>query len=308
MTRQIIIDCDPGTDDATALFLALASPELDVRLVTAVGGNVGLAHTLPNARALVGLTGRPVPVAGGADRPMLGSFITEPRVHGENGVGGVTLPEGPPAIPALAADAIRAILRAAGPAEITLVGIGPATNLGLALATEPALTDRIAEIVLMTGAWAEGNMTPAAEFNAWNDPEALAIVLACGRPITLATLELTAQALCTPAHVAALRAGGQGRCLQAICDIMASVPNAKRLGNTGHPEHDATTIAWLLAPHLFTHRPVHATVDLGEGPGRGRTVIDRWGRLPHAPNARLLDTLDTDGFFALLAERLPLLR
>ncbi len=307
MTRKIIIDCDPGTDDATAIFLALASPELDVRLVSAVGGNVGLAHTLPNARALVGLTGRNVPVAGGADRPLLGSFVAEPRVHGANGIGGVTLPEGPPAIPTLAADAIRAILREAGPAEITLVGIGPATNLGLALAMEPALTDRIAEIVLMTGAWAEGNVTPAAEFNAWNDPEALAIVLACGRPIMLATLELTAQALCTQARIAALRARGHGKCLHTICDIMASVPDAKRLGGHGHPEHDATAIAWLLAPQLFTHRPVHATMDLGEGPGRGRTVIDRWNRLPHAPNARLLDTLDTDGFFALLEARLPLL-
>jgi purine nucleosidase len=307
MRRKVIIDCDPGTDDATALFLALASPELEVVLVTAVGGNAGLAHTLPNARALVGLTGRAVPVAGGADRPMLGSFVAEPRVHGENGVGGVALPEGPPAAPGIAADAIRAVLRAAGPGEITLVGIGPATNIGLALATEPALAGRVGEIVLMTGAWAEGNVTPSAEFNAWNDPEALAIVLACGRPVTLATLELTAQALCTAARVEALRARGDGACLRAICDIMASVPNSKRLGGAGHPEHDACAIAWLIAPGLFTHRPAHAAVDLGEGPGRGRTVIDRWGRLPHPPNARLLETLDADRFFALLEARLGLL-
>jgi purine nucleosidase len=304
---KLIIDCDPGTDDATALFLALASPELDIRLITAVGGNVGLAHTLANARALVGLTGKLVPVIGGADRPMLGGFVAEPRVHGENGIGGVVLPAGPPATPGIASDAIRDILRASGPAEITLVGIGPATNLGLALATEPALLDRIAEIVLMTGAWAEGNVTPAAEFNAWNDPESLAVVLACGRPITLATLELTAQALCTPARIAALRSKGQGTCLRTICDIMASVPDAGRLGGGGHPEHDACAVAWLLAPELFTHRPVHAAVDLGEGPGRGRTVIDRWGRLPAAPNARLLETLDTDGFFRLLEHRIPAL-
>jgi len=226
-------------------------------------------------------------------------------VHGENGVGGVVLPEGPPAAPGVAADAIRDVLRKARPGEITLVGVGPATNLGLALAAEPALADRIGEIVLMTGAWAEGNVTPAAEFNAWNDPEALAIVLGCGRPITLATLELTAQALCTEARVAALRARGNGACLRAICDIMASVPNSKRLGGKGHPEHDACAIAWLVAPGLFTHRKAFATVDLGEGPGRGRTVIDRWGRLPTPPNVRLLDTLDADGFFALLEARLP---
>ena len=303
--RPIIIDCDPGTDDAIALFLACASPELDIRLITAVGGNVGLHHTLRNARALVGLAAHPAPVVAGADRPMLGAFVSEPRVHGHNGIGGITLPEGPPATPGLAADAIRAILRAAAPASITLVGIGPATNLGLALATEPALADRVAEIVLMTGAWAEGNVTPAAEFNAWNDPEALAIVLSCGRPVTLATLELTAQALCTQDWVRGLRTKGQGTCLRTACDIMASVPDAKRLGYRGHPEHDATAIAWLIAPHLFTHREVHAVADLGPGPSRGRTVIDRWGKSPAPPNARLLDTIDAAAFFALLEDRLP---
>jgi purine nucleosidase len=305
--RRIVIDCDPGTDDAIALFLAFASPELDVVAVTAVGGNVGLGHTLRNARALVGLCGRAVPVHGGADRPMLGAFVAEPRVHGQNGLGGVTLPEGPPAAPGVAADAIRAILRAAGPGEITLVGIGPATNLGLALATEPDLTDRVGEIVLMTGAWAEGNVTPAAEFNAWNDPEALSIVLSCGRPVTLATLELTAQALCTPAFVARLRARTGGACLRAAGDILASVPPSKRLGGVGHPQHDACAIAWLVAPGLFTHRAVRAEVDLTMGPGRGRTMIDRWERLPGARNARLLEGLDAAAFFDLLEARLATL-
>ncbi len=303
--RKIIIDCDPGTDDAIALFLALASPELDVRKVTAVGGNVGLEHTLRNARALVSLTGRDVPVVGGADRPMLGSFIPEPRVHGQNGVGGVMLPDGKPAAPGIAADAIRDMLRAAAPGEITLVGVGPATNLGLALATEPALLDRIAEIVLMTGAWAEGNVTPDAEFNAWNDPEALAVVLACGRPVTLATLETTAQALATPSWMAGLSGGGA--CLQAAKAIMASVPPSRRLGARGTPQHDACAIMWLVAPHLFTTRPVHAAMDLGPGPGRGRTVIDRWERVAGPRNAQVLETVDAAGFFALLAERLATL-
>ena len=305
--RKLIIDCDPGTDDAIALFLALASPELDVRLVTAVGGNVGLHHTLANARALVGLSGRAVPVVGGADRPLLGGFVPEPRVHGANGIGGVVLPEGPAASAGFAADAIRAVLRAAGPSEITLVGIGPATNLALALATEPSLADRIAEIVLMTGAWAEGNVTPAAEFNAWNDPEALAIVLACGRPVTLATLELTAQALCMPEWRAAMNAKAGGRCWRAALDIMATVPAARRLGTTGHPQHDACAIAWLAAPGLFTTREVFAAVDTGPEPGRGRTVIDRWGKLPNPRNARTLETVDAPGFFALLEDRIPTL-
>ncbi|MCW3475613.1 nucleoside hydrolase [Limobrevibacterium gyesilva] len=305
--RKIVIDCDPGTDDAIALFLALASPELDVRLVTVVGGNVGLDRTLANARALVGLAGAGIPVIGGADRALLGSFVAEPRVHGQNGLGGVVLPDGPPAAPGVASDAIRALLRQAAPDEITLVGIGPATNLALALATEPALTDRVAEIVLMTGAWSEGNVTPAAEFNAWNDPAALAVVLACGRPVTLATLELTAQALCTPSWLDTLRAHPGGACLRAAHAIMSSVPPSRRLGGKGHPQHDACAVGWLVAPGLFTHRAVHASVDLGPGPCRGRTVIDRWGRLPDPPNARLLETLDPAAFFALLAERIAAL-
>ncbi|MDR3415794.1 MAG: nucleoside hydrolase, partial [Nevskia sp.] len=181
-----MIDTDPGTDDAIALWLALASPELDVRLVSVVGGNAGLARTLPNARAIVGLTGRDVPVVAGADRPLVGAFVSEPRVHGADGLGGVILPEGPPAMPGVAADAIRAALRAAPAEGLTLVGIGPATNLALALATEPALSSRVREIVLMAGAVGEGNITPAAEFNAWSDPEALAVLLAAGRPVTLA--------------------------------------------------------------------------------------------------------------------------
>jgi purine nucleosidase len=304
MTRPTIIDCDPGTDDAIALWLALASPELDMRLVTVVGGNVGLDKTLANARAIVGLSGRAVPVVGGADRALLGPFADAAYVHGDNGLGGLELPEGPAAAPGLAVDALRAALRAAEPASVTLVGLGPATNLGLLLATEPALAGKLAEIVLMTGALAEGNVTPSAEFNAWNDPEALAVVLGAGAPVTLATLDVTNQALCRPTHIAALRAAGQGARARAAASIWESVPLSRRSGGAGHEQHDATAIMWLVAPHLFTERSVHACVDLGPGPGRGRTVIDRWGRSRLAPNARLLETLDPEGFFEVLIERL----
>jgi purine nucleosidase len=302
--RPIIIDCDPGTDDAIALFLAFASPEIDIRLVTAVGGNVGLTHTLANASALAALTGATTPVIAGADRPLLGSFTAEERVHGQNGIGNVRLPPAPSATPGLAADAIRAALREAPADGLTLVGIGPATNLALALATEPALTPKIAEIVLMTGAWGEGNVTPAAEFNAWNDPEALAVVLATGRPTTLVTLDLTRQALCTPAWIESLRTPHPGACTQAAIDILSSVPLSPRHGAAGHPQHDACAIAWLIAPHLFTHREVRAEVDLTQGPNRGRTIIDRWNKRPGPRNATLLETIDAPAFFALLADRL----
>jgi len=190
MPRPVIIDCDPGTDDAIALLLAFASPELDVRAVTVAGGNAGLHRTLPNALALAALARSPVPVHPGADRPLLGRFTDAATIHGSDGLGGISLPPGGLPAPGPAADAIRTILREA-PGPVTLIGIGPATNLALALATEPALLPKVAEIVLMTGAWAEGNITPAAEFNAWSDPEALAILLATNRPATLATLELT---------------------------------------------------------------------------------------------------------------------
>ncbi len=302
MSRRVcVIDTDPGTDDAVALWLALASPALDVRLVTVAGGNVGLERTLRNARAIVGLSGRAVPVVAGAEGPLLGSFVSETRVHGTDGLGGVALPDGPPAVPGIAADAIRALLRSEP--RVTLVGIGPATNLALALATEPALVARVEEIVLMTGAWAEGNITPSAEFNAWSDPEALAMLLASGRPVTLATLELTAQALVTPARIAALRTAGGGSCLDAAARIMESVPPSRRLAHRGHPLHDPCAVAWLLAPALFTTRDVHVHVDCA-GASRGRTVVDRWERSGQPANARLLETLDADGFFTLLAESL----
>lgn len=299
----LIIDCDPGTDDAIALLLALASPELDILAITVAGGNVGLPHTLANTLALTRLAGSDTPVHAGADRPILGAFTSAGHIHGATGLGGITLPPGHPATPGLAADIIRQTLRQAA-TPITLVGIGPATNLALALATEPAWAANIAEIVLMTGAWAEGNITPAAEFNAYSDPEALAILLASNRPVTLATLELTAQALVTPARIAAWQARGAGACLTAACAIQASVPASPSLAYAGTPLHDPCAIAWLIRPSLFTTRSCSATVDLGPGPSRGRTLIDRWNTTQAPPNITLLETLDADAFFTLLGDRL----
>jgi purine nucleosidase len=301
VATPIILDCDPGTDDAFAILLALAAPELEVLAITVAGGNAGLERTLPNALALVALAGADVPVYAGADRPLLGAFVNEPRVHGEDGLGGVTLPAGGIPAPGIAADAIRRLLRESS-RPVTLVGIAPATNLALALMTEPALLANVERIVLMTGAWGEGNATPAAEFNAYNDPEALAVLFACGRPVVLATLELTAQALCTPAHLAQWRGAMTGRCARALCDIQATVPLGPRLAGAGAALHDPCAVAWLIRPELFTSRGCAATVDLGPGPSRGRTVIDRWGRTRAPHNVTVLETLDADGFFALLAE------
>jgi purine nucleosidase len=301
LATPIILDVDTGTDDAVAILLALASPELDVRAITVAGGNVGLERTLANTLALKKLARSAVPVYRGADRPLLGAFFNEPKVHGADGLGGIALPDGDPPETELAADAIRRILRTA-PEPVTLVGVAPVTNLALALMTEPSLTSNIARIVLMSGAWAEGNATPAAEFNALNDPEALAVLLACGRPVVFATLELTAQALVTPERLAVLRGLGSGHSLAAACDIQASVPRSRRL--PGAPLHDPCALAWLVRPELFTARTCSARVDLGPGIGRGRTVIDRWDRTGDAHNAMVLETMDAEGFFDLLGERL----
>jgi len=274
-----------------------------VLAVTVAGGNVGLDRTLSNALALTALARSPVPVHAGADRPLLGAFVNEPRVHGVDGLGGIPLPAGGAPAPEIAADAIRRILRTAT-RPVTLVGIAPVTNLALALMTEPAITANIDRIVLMSGAWAEGNATPAAEFNALNDPEALAVLLACGRPVVFATLELTAQALATPARLDAWRAAGNNQCLKAAADIQASVPLSRRFNSTGAALHDPCAVAFLTHPHLFTTRDCAARMDLGPGPSRGRTLIDRWNRTGHPPNATVLETIDADAFFALIGERL----
>jgi inosine-uridine nucleoside N-ribohydrolase len=303
MPIPIILDCDPGTDDALALMLALASPEISVLAVTVAGGNVGLELTLPNALAVTGLAGSSVPVHAGADRPLLGSFNSARHIHGTNGLAGVVLPPAGAASSGLAADVIRDTLRAATE-PVTLVGIGPATNLALALTTEPALAARVGQIVLMSGAWGEGNVTPAAEFNAWSDPEALAILCAAGRPLVFATLEVTAQALMTRERIAAWRALRTGRCLRVACDIQANMKPWPRLGGEGWPLHDPCAVAWLIRPHLFTTRACGVEIDLGAGPSRGRTLIDRWGAKSGPGNAVVLETLDADGFFRLLGERL----
>ena len=295
----VIIDCDPGTDDAIALLLALASPEIALQAVTVVGGNVELARTLANALALVGLAGAGVPVHAGAARPIRGEFTSAPRAHGENGLAGVTLPPGGAPAPGVAADVIRVHLRAAT-APLTVIGIGPATNLALALTAEPGLAAKIGQIVLMSGALAGGNVTAAAEFNAWSDPEALAVLLAAGCPLTLAPLDLTHQALVTPSRLAHLRAAGAGTALATACDILAALPPHPTL--PGRPLHDPCALAWLLRPDLFTALPAFVAVSCAEGATRGQTTI---APAPEeTANALVLATLDAERFFTLLGERL----
>jgi len=301
-SRIVILDCDPGTDDALAILLALASPELHLAAITVAGGNAPLTRTLANAAALVTLGGASVPVHAGAARALLAPYPPGWTGHGPDGMAGVPLPPGEPPAAAPAADAIRALLQST-PAPVTLLGIAPATNLALALAPHPpALAEAIEEIVLMSGAAGAGNATEAAEFNAWCDPEALAILLAAGRPLTLATLETGRAARATPARIAALRArAGRSRAAQTALAILAALPASLHMPGPGIALYDPSAVAWLIAPALFAARPAGVTVDLAPGPARGRTAIDR--RAP-TPNARVLELADPDGFFSLLAERL----
>ena len=272
MPIPVIIDCDPGTDDALALLLAFGSPELDIRAITVAGGNAGLERTLANALSLAALAGSAVAVHGGADRPLLGAYGFAPEIHGDDGLGGIALPAGGTPASSIASDAIRDRLRRAEK-PVTLVGIGPVTNIALALITEPALAANIGKIVLMAGSWGEGNTTPSAEFNVWNDPEAFAVLLACGRPLVLAPLELTAHALVTDARIATLRVRGAGACLRTACDILDSVPRSQRLGGIGFALHDPARSPGCSAPSCSPRGTARSRSISYPARNRGRTIM-----------------------------------
>jgi pyrimidine-specific ribonucleoside hydrolase len=290
-----VIDTDPGIDDAIALFVALASPELDIVGVTAVAGNVGLDHTSRNALRLVHLAGRSdIPVAAGADRPLVHLARRASLVHGDDGVGGVELPE--PEARLDGRHAIELIADAADAAPLTIVAIGPLTNLALLLARYPGITARIERVVIMGGSTGAGNVTEAAEFNIWVDPEAAVRVFTSGIPIVLEPLDVTQQAFLEPGEVDQLRERGT-RCAAAA----ASMLDAYRDLRPGRRliMHDAVAIAELLAPGLIRHRPRHIAVDDGHGDTRGRTVAGSG-----AENAEVADAVDRDAFAGLLLERI----
>ncbi|MBL8837627.1 MAG: nucleoside hydrolase, partial [Alphaproteobacteria bacterium] len=262
MAATTIIDCDPGNDDAIALLLALASPEIAVAAITVVAGNVGLDHTSRNARAVAELAGHPVPVHDGAVKPLLRPAPDASHIHGDTGLKGATLP--PPSrapAPGSAADHLRAVLRAAPRRSVTICALGPLTNLALALAIEPGIADGIARIVLMGGAIGLGNTTPAAEFNILADPHAAAIVFAAGAPIVMVPIDLTHQAIATAPRIAAIRAVGTAPARLAA-DLMAGYPPRAKFGFAGGPVHDACAVAYLVRPELMSGRDCRVTIDV----------------------------------------------
>ncbi|MBK5924243.1 nucleoside hydrolase [Rhodovulum sulfidophilum] len=309
MPRKIIIDTDPGQDDAVAILLALASPdEIEVLGLTAVAGNVPLALTQKNARMVCELAGRrDIRIFAGCDRPLAGQLVTAEHVHGRTGLDGPTLPE--PTMPLQEAHAVAFLietLRAAPEGEITLCPLGPLTNIATALREAPEIAPRIREIVLMGGAYFEvGNITPAAEFNIFVDPEAAAIVFGSGIPITVMPLDVTHKALVTAPRNAAFRALGTpvGRAVAAMTDFFERYDREK-YGSEGAPLHDPCVTAYLIRPELFRGRHVNVEIETEGRFTRGMTVADWWGVSGRAPNATFMGDLDADGFFGLLTDRL----
>ena len=297
MTR-LVLDCDPGHDDAIALLLALASPEVELLGVTTVHGNQTLDKTTDNALRVLELVGRTdVPVARGAERPLVRELHVAAHVHGESGLDG---PELPPATTAPVAQAAVDFLLEHVVGDAVLVAVGPLTNVA------PALDEglRPERIVLMGGAVAEGNMTPAAEFNIWADPEAAQRVFHAGVPVTMVGLDVTHRALLTPAWAERFRAAGRVGTFVADLVEFFKRYHARTYGWDGAPIHDAVALAQAIRPGVVVTEHVNVEVELESELCRGRTVVDRWRCTERPPNADVAVGIDGDAFLELLLDRI----
>lgn len=306
--RQIIIDTDPGQDDAVAILLALASPELQVLGLTCVAGNVPLELTTRNARKICELAGRAdVLVFAGCDRPLGRALVTAEHVHGHSGLDGPDLPA--PQMPLQdkhAVDFLIDTLRATPTGTITLCPLGPLTNIATAFMRAPDIIDKVQQIVLMGGAYFQvGNVTPAAEFNIHVDPDAAARVFAAGAPLTVMPLDVTHKALVTAHRYAAFKAIGTpvGRAVAQLTKFSDRYDSVK-YGQPGAPLHDPCVIAWLLAPDLFTGRQINVEIETTSELTMGMTVADWWGVTDRTRNALFLGDVDADALFALMTQRL----
>ena len=302
MTIPIIVDCDPGHDDAIALLLALASPEVELRGVTTVAGNQTLEKTTRNALKVLELAGRgEIPVAAGADRPLERTLRTAAHVHGESGLDGPDLPE--PSARPVDAEAWELLDELIEPG-VVLVPTGPLTNVALLLRHRPDVRDRLERIVWMGGAIAEGNVTPAAEFNAFVDPEAAALVFGSGIDVTMIGLDVTHRALFTPAHAERLRGtGAAGRAVAELADFFLEF-HRRRYRFDGAPIHDAMAVAHVIDPTLVETLRCNVEIETRSEFCDGRTVVDRWLVRDAPRNADVGIDVDADRFLELLVERI----
>ena len=309
MPRKIIIDTDPGQDDALAILLALASPEdIDVLGIVAVAGNVPLSLTARNIRVICELAGRrDVPCFAGSDRPLERPLVTAEHVHGKTGLDGADLPEPTmPLDPRHGVDFIIDTLRAQGPGTVTLCPLGPLTNIAAAFRRAPDIVARVQEIVLMGGAYFEvGNITPAAEFNIFADPEAAETVVKSGARITMIPLDLTHKALTSKARIAAFRNMGTrvGTAVAGWLDFFERF-DVQKYGSEGGPLHDPCVIAFLLDPQLFAGRFINVEIETRSPLTLGMTVADWWGVTDRPRNVMFLKEIHTEGFYSLLTERI----
>ncbi len=302
--RPIIIDTDPGQDDAIAILAALASPQLEVLGITAVAGNVPLELTARNALVLVELAGRPeVPVFAGCDRPLRRELVTAEHVHGKTGIDGADLPDPTTALqPQHAVDWMVETLLAAGEREITICPVGPMTNVATVLETAPEAAKHIREIVCMGGGFfGGGNTTPTAEFNVFVDPEAAQIALHCGAPVTMLPLDVTHKALMTDAWINQVRNLGTrtGAAAAGMLDFYERF-DVEKYGTTGGPLHDPNVIAYLLRPGLYGGRHCNVEVETDSHLTRGMTVVDWWDVTDRPSNCQFITDIDSDGFYELL--------
>jgi inosine-uridine nucleoside N-ribohydrolase len=302
MTIPVLIDCDPGHDDAIALLLALASPEVEVLGITTVAGNQTLEKTTANALKILEFVGRTeIPVAAGAPRPLVREPYVASYVHGESGMDGPELPA--PNTKPVAQHAVD-FLAERIEAGVVLIPTGPLTNIGLLLARYPDVADRIERIVLMGGAIAEGNVTPAAEFNIWADPEAAARVFTSGIDVTMVGLDVTHKALFRPADSERLAATGRVGKLVAELFAFYQQFHSEQYGWDGSPVHDAVAVAHVIRGDLVQTADRGVVVDCGGELSRGRTYVDLWGRAHWEPNAHVAVDIDAQGFVDFLVERL----
>jgi purine nucleosidase len=309
MPRKIIIDTDPGQDDAVAILLALASPEeIEVLGITAVAGNVPLALTQRNARIVCELAGRrDIRVFAGCDRPLAHPLVTAEHVHGKTGLDGIALPD--PTMPLQDVHAVEFIIETlrGEPADtVALCPLGPLTNIATAFRTAPDIVPRVQEIVLMGGAYFEvGNITPAAEFNIYVDPEAAEIVFKSGVPITVMPLDVTHKVLTTRPRIEAIRAIGTqvAHAVAEWTDFFERFDMAK-YGHDGAPLHDPCVIAHLIHPGLFSGRRINVEIETGSPLTRGMTVADWWGITDRPKNALFIGAVDAERFYTLLTGRL----
>ncbi len=303
MPTPIVIDCDPGHDDAIALLLALASPELDLLGVTTTYGNQTLDKTTANALRVLGLVGRTdVAVAAGAERPLERELVVAAHVHGESGLDGTVLPEA--STTAADNDAVSFVAERIDAAEepVTIVVTGPLTNVARYLAAHGS--EGVERIVLMGGAIGEGNFTPAAEFNVWCDPEAAATVFGSGLDVTMIGLDVTHQALLGAAVEKRLRAAGRVGSFVADLNVFFTRYHRETYGWDAAPIHDAVAVATLIRPELVELRHRNVDVEVESELCRGRTVVDLWRRTDRSPNAHVGVSLDASAFFDLLVERI----